>query len=605
MLRHGRILVCSALGVLALLLVGGSEAAHADTFTVTTAEDTQTSFTCTPRVCSLRAAIIAANQGTGGHTIAFNIAPGGLQTIRPYAPFSPITRPVLIDGTTQPGFRGTPVIEIDGSLASRNADPNEEPSGLNVLTNNAVIQGLVINRWSRSGIWIEGASNRIEGNFLGTDATGTQARANGTGITILTGSANVIGGTIPAKRNLISGNTRWGVIIDSASNRVEGNYIGTDVSGSQALGNGVGGVDVFIASSSTVGGFSAEARNVISGNGGPGVRVTGGQFVRVVSNYIGLAQNGSTPLGNNGDGVVLVGFVRDTLIGGAGPGWGNRIGYNTGAGIRLPDDARNASNNRFQANDLRENGRLGIDIGPEGVTPNDAGDGDAGPNNLQNFPIVLSAGSGGQAMTVTATLDSQPGSYEIEFFLNPTGGCDPSGNGEAFSFLGRMQVTVGRQPAWFQMQLPPAVVNQFITATATRLDPRNTSTGLGETSELSPCQRIVPREAIVTAASLTTSEAGGQATFTVQLSSHPTSDVHIAIVSQDTTEGTVSTSALTFTPQNATTPQTVIVTGADDALLDGNVQYTIATSPLQTTDPGYVGLDPLDLTMTNLDNDSP
>ena len=82
---------------------------------------------------------------------------------------------------------------------------------------------------------------------------------------------------------------------------------------------------------------------------------------------------------------------------------------------------------------------------------------------------------------------------------------------------------------------------------------------------------------------LTTTEAGGTATFTVVLNTQPTADVTIALSSSDTTEGTVSPASLTFTTANWNVPQTVTVTGVNDALDDGNVAYTIVTAPATST----------------------
>ena len=103
----------------------------------------------------------------------------------------------------------------------------------------------------------------------------------------------------------------------------------------------------------------------------------------------------------------------------------------------------------------------------------------------------------------------------------------------------------------------------------------------------------------------TTTEAGGTATFTVALNTLPTANVTIGLTSNDTTEGTVSPTSLTFTPSNGTTPQTVTVTGVNDALLDGNIPYTIITAPATGADPNYNGLNAPDVSVTNTDNEAP
>ncbi len=102
---------------------------------------------------------------------------------------------------------------------------------------------------------------------------------------------------------------------------------------------------------------------------------------------------------------------------------------------------------------------------------------------------------------------------------------------------------------------------------------------------------------------LTTTEGGGTATFTVALNSVPTADVTIGLSSSDSTEGSVSPASLVFTPANALTPQTVTVTGVDDAIVDGDQAYTIVTAPAVSADPAYSGLNPLDVSVTNTDDD--
>jgi len=102
---------------------------------------------------------------------------------------------------------------------------------------------------------------------------------------------------------------------------------------------------------------------------------------------------------------------------------------------------------------------------------------------------------------------------------------------------------------------------------------------------------------------LTTTEAGGSATFTIVLDAAPTANVTIGLSSSDTTEGTVSPSSVTFTTGNWSTPQTITVTGVDDALVDGNIAYTIVTAAATSTDSNYSGLNPSDVSVTNTDND--
>ncbi|MEQ1760556.1 MAG: Calx-beta domain-containing protein [Vicinamibacterales bacterium] len=104
---------------------------------------------------------------------------------------------------------------------------------------------------------------------------------------------------------------------------------------------------------------------------------------------------------------------------------------------------------------------------------------------------------------------------------------------------------------------------------------------------------------------LTTTESGGAATFTVVLTSQPAANVSVGLSSSDTSEGIVSVSILTFTTANWSTPQTVTVTGADDGLADGTVAYTVVVAAASSSDSAYNGLNPVDVSVSNSDDDSP
>jgi len=112
-----------------------------------------------------------------------------------------------------------------------------------------------------------------------------------------------------------------------------------------------------------------------------------------------------------------------------------------------------------------------------------------------------------------------------------------------------------------------------------------------------------PGFVITPTSGLQTTEAGGTAQFTVALSTQPTANVTLPLASSDATEGTVSPTSLTFTSANWSQPQTVTVTGADDLLVDGNVDYTIITGPATSSDPAYNGMNAADVSVTNEDND--
>ena len=214
---------------------------------------------------TLRQAILDVDAGLFD-TIDFSIGSGGVQTIAPSTALPAITSPVIIDGTSQPGFdpsNPTPMIQLTGSNITV---PNV--NGLTISTGNSTVKGMVINSFTGSGILLFGSNatgNLVQGNYIGTDISGTTAVANVfDGVDIIDASNNTIGGTIDAARNVISGNGIEGIYISTlqgtaTSNVVEGNYIGTDVTGAKRLANIADGVAIVDASNNTIGGTTAGA----------------------------------------------------------------------------------------------------------------------------------------------------------------------------------------------------------------------------------------------------------------------------------------------------------------------------------------------------------
>ena len=113
----------------------------------------------------------------------------------------------------------------------------------------------------------------------------------------------------------------------------------------------------------------------------------------------------------------------------------------------------------------------------------------------------------------------------------------------------------------------------------------------------------LPGITVTPTAGLTTTEAGGTATFTVVLSSQPSANVSLGLSTSDTTEGTVLPATVIFTAVNWHVPQTVVVTGADDAAADGPMSYTVITAPAVSTDPAFANQDASDVAVTNADDD--
>ncbi len=284
----------------------------------------------------------------------------------------------------------------------------------------------------------EADGNVVQGNYIGTNAAGTAAIPNQSGV-LLWSSNTIVGGSSASARNLISGNAFAGIDMGEGTNGtiIRGNYIGTDVTGSLALRNDLG-IFVNFAPSNTIGGTESGQGNLISGNGAAitinGAAATGNL---VQGNIIGPNAAGTAGLGSTISHILVIEGATGNTIGGTASGAGNVIAYAAHAGVQLTLQA--GTGNRIQGNAIFENGLLGIDLGADGVTANDAGDPDSGPNGLQNYP-VLSAVAGSGGAVVRSTLNSAPSAtYTLEFFASPA--CDASGYGEGRTLLGSGTLT--------------------------------------------------------------------------------------------------------------------------------------------------------------------
>lgn len=585
---------------------------------------------------SFREAITSANAQPGTDTITFDIPEPGVKVITLLTPLPEITDPVVISADAQPGYVGAPLIELDGTNAGSAA------SGLVIAAGPTTIRGFAIGGFQTAGILLRSCNNNlIEGNYVGVDATGTLARSNNIGIELANSSGNLIGGTVAAMRNVISGNLSYGVkgdgnstsnmvqgnfigtnaagtgailsinnqstgvllggsnnLIGGASpgagnlisgnqfgissgntiqgnligtdvtgtskvpnqigiralggthtliggltpearnvisgnllyavifsgngSKLQGNFIGTDITGTLALGNGQG---VFSGNQALIGGTVPEARNVIAGNGGfgnivldlgpnsgaivqgnylgtdvTGTRALGGIGISIFSdnnsisqnvisgnligvqlgypilglppgngnlidgNIIGLNAQGTGPLPNQTLGISLQAGSSNNSI------TANKIAFNGDRGITMYGGTRNS----IRGNSIFSNGGIGIDVGSNGVTLNDPGDTDVGENNLQNFPVITSVLSVGNNTTIQGSLNSIPNTtFQIDLFSNVA--LDPSGYGEGALFLGTTTVnTDGNGDAAINVTFPVSLgTGRVVTATAT--DPNGNS----------------------------------------------------------------------------------------------------------------------------------
>ncbi|MEW6209571.1 MAG: VCBS repeat-containing protein [Acidobacteriota bacterium] len=573
---------------------------------------------------SLRQAITDANNSAGADTISFNISGSGIKTINLASPLPDITGSVIIDGTTQPGFAGSPVIALrrggDGSTVKITAGNSTvrgldvcsllsgfgnllnpisdieittaggnriegnliSEAGVRITSSNNIVGGTATgarntfaSNPSSSGVelfgngafnnFIQGnsfvagvsscapsnpqlcgggigvsgpnnviggtapgarniisgsprtinvgigdaAGNLVQGNLIGIDATGTIASGSFRGIGLFGGSTTV-GGTTPHARNTISGHVSEGISISGRSdviygNQVQGNYIGTDITGTIAKGNGFG-ITVGFARGTVIGGATSAARNIISGNSGVGIGIgfapprcqgfgglppiPGGADFLVRENHIGTDASGTQPLGNGTDGVTVTqdSFSHEIRS--------NRIAFNGGNGIRVSESidpqipGRPGFSVWIVANSIYSNSLLGIELGDDGITSNDLLDTDTGANLRQNFPLLNSFVASTYTMlsarinptvtlTLTGTLSSAPNTtFTVEFFFGSN--CPGEGRQHVGIIpipLGAKSVTTdsqGNASYSFEFNFPSGFASGWINCTAT--DPtRNTS----------------------------------------------------------------------------------------------------------------------------------
>ena len=376
-------------------LLTGVASVSANTFVVSNTNDSGSG--------SLRQAMLDANSNNGLDIISFQISGTGPFTISPLATLPPIMDPVVIDGTTQPAYAGIPLIELNGANIGANGD------GLQILVGGSTVRGLTINRCKRDGIRVQGPGNNVlQGNFIGTDVTGTLARGNAeSGIYIFRSAGNIIGGTNATTRNIISGGNPSGIfLVDpaSSSNVVQGNYIGTTVTGVTSLGNVQNGIVISAASQNLIGGTSPGAGNVISGNGESGIYLlnSGASANLIQGNVIGTDATGTVALGNSVDGITLYGAVGNT-VGGTDPGARNVISGNHSHGVLMITSG--ATSNVVQGNFIGTDvtGKLALGnhtngVAIAGVSGNLIGGTDANARNLisgnqQSGVLVIQPGA--------------------------------------------------------------------------------------------------------------------------------------------------------------------------------------------------------------------
>lgn len=355
----------------------------------------------------------------------------GLEIVGTTQPDYPGTPIIVIDGSLAGAGANGFVVSGGGSgrLIRALVIVNFDLSGVLLQTSNNIIAGNYI------GIAADGV----------TVAPNNAANVTQQGGIRIESSGNVIGGTTATDRNVISGNMFAGIELFSASasgNQVEGNYIGVDATGTLDRGNDQEGIDFELAGGNTIGGPLAGQRNIISGNGSDGLDINGGDLNVVQGNYLGTDVTGTVAIGNARDGIDIQAVAGDgaigNLIGGTDASEANLIHGNTIRGVHIKDDP--TTNNSVLGNRIYGNAQLDIELASDGITVNDPIDADAGANDLLNYPEIVAATEVGAIITVYFNLDAPAGDYRVEFFTNPSG-THASGNGGGEVFAGATTVT--------------------------------------------------------------------------------------------------------------------------------------------------------------------
>jgi len=384
---------------------------------------------------------------------------------------------------------------INISDASDNLIGGATPAERNVIVddNGAAVSVTLFN----GGQPVDG--NRVIGNFIGTNESGTDAPGSALfGVFVLSATGTEI------SDNVISGNEE-GVRVNAFAGVVDGtlidgNLIGLSASGEEVIGNTSHGIHALEGAA-----LATISANTIAGNEGNGVFLVDGSDHTLIGNRIGVSTSGDhdAVFGNGMQGVFIIN-ADQVQVGGPGPSDGNEIrnsgdaavlviGSNnvvernllassTFHGVRVVGDTNDR--NRISANSIVGNGNLGIELGDfDGVTGNDAGDGDSGPNEQMNYPILTSVDADAAMLSIGGTLDAAVLPVRAEFFSGRA--CDGSGFGEGERFLGADDILASN---WMTTLSAVVTEGEFITATATDID--------GNTSEFSQCLEVIGAEVL-------------------------------------------------------------------------------------------------------------
>ena len=384
--------------------------------------------------------------------------------------------------------------------------------------------------------------------------------------------------------NVISGNDSHGVSLSGsgATNAdIEYNLIGTNKDGNSAVANTGSGIHISGPRNIAI------YENVIGGNDSHGISLTGSgtMDVFIQENLIGANSSG-TALGNGGSGVHVTGGSNNNFI------EDNTIANNTGDGVTVtgPSTSRGT---RVWENSIHDNDGEGIDLGDDGATSNDANDRDSGPNHLQNYPENITFATRDDIASVRFTQYAMAAlrRYVIDFYS-----CDSTADGEGKTWLGFVRgIPSASGTRSFSASTLRGQINQYTAPDSTaQITATATDTVTNSTSEFAPCVARTDLPELTISETEVAATEGSSATYTVSLSSAPSSDLTVKLSVANSSVVTVSPTETTFTSTDFS--ETITVTPVSDADADnaatdirhlvsiGGNEFLTAIIPVEVTD---------------------
>ena len=403
----------------------------------------------------------------------------------------------------------------------------------------------------------------LEGNTIGLNASGSADLGNTLAGVYINGAEETT-----LRDNVISGNDTHGVSLSGSGAHnadIQYNLIGVNASGTGALGNTGSGIHISGPRNAGI------YENVIGGNDSHGISLTGSDTkdIYLGGNYIGTNESDSD-LGNGGSGVHIASSANNNFI------EANTIANNTGDGVTVTSTAIGVGNIIWE-NSMHSNDGLGIDLGDDGVTANDTGDVDSGPNFLQNFPTNITFATRDDVASVSFTLEvTVSRRYIVDFYS-----CDSSSSGEGKRWLGSTRALgSASEERTFTASTFRGQIGDFTAPTATHITATATDTLLNATSEFAPCVALVdlPELGLSVDKIEVTEDSTTETTYTIALASEPSDTVRVQIVvlfasrSNIVNPTTGYPYTLVFTTMNwaDAIPITVFGVSDDDALHEAN-----------------------------------